>query len=289
MTLQFLVVDDEPNMREVLGALIEHAIKGSKVHQAGTNQEAFRVLLSTAPALITTDIYHPGGTGVEFITELRRQPKHSFIPVIAISGHSRDEEQLSYYRHGFDAVIAKPFQPEDLITAINRLLRLRADPALQLVHLGIETTSHDYKETVDLSSKVGRASLAKDVIAMANSGGGTIVLGVAEPRPGEFVPQGLTEAVLDSLETSRLHRAVNDYLDPPVLTTVRRVKEGDQTFVLLTVPPATGSFVLVKKQNDGAGLYPGRIYARSKAAETGEIKTSTELRELLDQLARRGR
>lgn len=138
-------------------------------------------------------------------------------------------------------------------------------------------------------SQSGRASLAKDVIAMANSGGGTIVFGVAEPRPGEFVPRGLSTAVLDSLETSRLNRAINDYVDPPVSITARRVQEGDQVFVLLTVPAAKGSLVLVKKQNDEAGLYPGRIYARSMAAETAEVKSSSELRELLEQLERRSR
>ncbi len=289
MSLQFLVVDDEPVIREALASIIEHSIKGAEVQTAGTNEEAFRILVSTAPSLITSDIYRPGGDGFEFLTKLRSQSKNSFIPVIAISGQSNDEQQLAYYRHGFDAVVPKPFQTEDLITVINRLLRLRSDPAMQLVHLGIETPSHDYKETIDLSSKSGRASLAKDVIAMANSGGGTIIFGVAEPRPGEFVPQGLSEVVLASLETSRVNRAINDYLDPPVPSTARRVQEGDQAFVLLTVPPAKGSLVLVKKQNDEAGLYPGRIYARTKAAETAEVKSSSELRELLEQLERRSR
>lgn len=289
MALQFLVVDDDQNTRDVLGLIIEHSIQGSEVRTAANNEEAFRILASTAPALITSDIYRPGGDGFEFLTKLRSHPKNSFIPVIAISGQSSDEQQLSYYRHGFDAVVPKPFRTEDLIIVINRLLRLRSDPALQLVHLGIETLSHDYKETIDLSSKSGRASLAKNVIAIANSGGGTIVFGVAEPRPGEFVPRGLPEAVLASLETSRVNRAINDYVDPPASITARRVQEGDQAFVLLTVPPAKGSLVLVKKQNDEAGLYPGRIYARSVAAETGEVKTSSELRELLEQLERRKR
>jgi len=288
MALQFLVVDDEQNVRGFIAAIIEHSIKDSEVRCAGSNEEAFSALASTTPVLITTDIYRPGGDGLEFLTKLRKEPKNSFIPVVAISGHSTDEEQLSYYRHGFDAVLAKPFQIEELITAINRLLRLRSDPALQLVHLGIETPSHDYKEAIDLSSKLGRASLAKDVIAMANSGGGTIVFGVREPRPGEFVPEGLPKDILDSLETSRLNRAINDYLDPPVQTIARHVKEGQRVFVLLTIPPANGSLVMVKKQNDAAGLYPGRIYARSAAAESREVRTSFELRELLERLERHG-
>lgn len=126
-------------------------------------------------------------------------------------------------QHGFDAVIPKPWQAQILIGAVARLLRIRANPDVLLIHLGLETQSHDYKETVDLKSKRGRASLAKDVISMANWGGGTIILGVAEPLPGNFVLKGVSESLLDSLETTRLNRAVNEFLDPPMAITVRRV------------------------------------------------------------------
>ncbi len=124
-------------------------------------------------------------------------------------------------------------------------------------------------------------------MAMANWGGGTIVVGVAEPQPGNFVAQGVPDSVLDSFETSRLNRAVNEFLDPPVPITVRRVQDGNQMFVLLSVPAAKDSLVLVKRQNEDAGIYPGRIYSRSSAAESAEVRTSSELRELLDRLQRR--
>jgi CheY-like chemotaxis protein len=287
MDLKFLVLDDEENIASAIARIIEHSIAGSQVYTAKTNEEALRIVASITPTLVTTDIYHPGGDGFEFLTRLRSEPKTAFIPVIAISGNARDSQQLEYYKHGFDAVVPKPFQTEELIIAITRLLRLRVDPAVQLVHLGIETQSHDYKETVDLVSKSGRASLAKDVMAMANWGGGTIVVGVAEPEPGEFVAQGVPSSMLGSLETSRLNRAVNEFLDPPIPITVRRVRDGNQIFVLLSVPAAMDSLVLVKRQNDDAGIYPGRIYSRSAAAESAEVKTSSELRELLDRLQRR--
>jgi len=122
---------------------------------------------------------------------------------------------------------------------------------------------------------------------MANSGGGTIVVGVAEIKPGEFAPKGVPDTVLDSFETTRLNRAVNEFLDPPVPITVRRARDGNQTFLLLTVPAAIDSFVLVKRQNEEAGIYPGRIYARSSAAESAEVRNSSELRELLERLLRR--
>jgi CheY-like chemotaxis protein len=286
MPLKFLVLDDEENIASLIGLIIQNSIEGAQVYAARTNDEAFRILASTTPNLITSDIYHPGADGFEFLTRLRGAPETAFIPVIAVSGNATENQQLAYYKHGFDAVIPKPFQTEELIAAITRLLRLRADPVLQLVHLGFETQSLDYKEIVDLASKSGRASLAKDVMAMANWGGGTIVVGVAESQPGEFVPQGVPDLALGSFETSRLNRAVNEFLDPPVPITVRRVRDGNQIFVLLSVPAAKDSFVLVKRQNEDAGIYPGRIYSRNSAAESAEVRTSSELRELLDRLQR---
>jgi CheY-like chemotaxis protein len=286
MALKFLLLDDDEILLSLMTQIIQKSIPGSQVYTAQTNREAFRILASITPNLITTDINHPGDNGLAFLTQLRSETKTAFIPLVAISGSATDDRQLAYYKLGFDAVFLKPWKTEELIATITRLLRLRADPALQLVHLGIETRSHDYKETVDLASKYGRASLAKDVIAMANWGGGTIIVGVAEPQPGKFVALGVPESVLGSFEASRLNRAVNEFLDPPVPVTVRRVQDGNQIFVLLSVPAASDSLVLVKRQNEDAGLYPGRIYSRSSAAESAEVRTSSELRELLDRLQR---
>jgi CheY-like chemotaxis protein len=288
MALRFLVVDDEDPLASLTAQVIQKSFAGSEVRTARTNEQAFHILTSFAPHLVTTDINHPGGSGFELLTRLRSDPKTAFIPVIAVSGSSStDQQQLAQYKHGFDAVFPKPWQTKQLLTTIARLLRLRGDPDLLLIHLGFETQSHDYKETVDLVPKFGRASLAKDVMAMANWGGGTIVIGVAEPVPGEFITQGVPDSLLDSLETSRLNRAVNEFLDPPVPITVRRVRDGNQVFVLLSVPPAKDSLVLVKRQNEDAGIYPGRIYSRTSAAESAEVRRSSELRELLDRLRSR--
>jgi DNA-binding response OmpR family regulator len=287
MALNFLVLDDEEPIADLIAHIIRKSFSGSQVYTAPTNEEAFKVLQTISPSLITTDINHPGGSGIDFLSRLRSRTETAFVPVIAISGIASENQQLAYYKHGFDAVFPKPWQTEELSAAISRLLRLRTDPAIQLIHLGFETQSHDYKETVDLTSMSARASLAKDVIAMANWGGGTIVVGVAEPRPGEFVPRGVPDSVLDSFETSRLNRAVNEFLDPPVPIIVRRVQDGNQAFVLLTIPAAKASLILIKRQNEDAGIYPGRIYSRSSAAESAEVKTSAELRELLDRFHRR--
>jgi CheY-like chemotaxis protein len=286
MSFKFVVLDDEENIASLVSDIIQTCVEDSEVFEVRTNKEAIRVLTSITPNLITTDIYHPGGSGLEFLSWLRCRPETEFVPVIAITGHAADNEQLSYFKHGFDAVIPKPFLTQELIAAVTRLLRLRADPDLQLVHLGRENESLDYKETIDLESKRGTASLAKDVMAMANWGGGTIVVGVAEPKPGEFLPRGVPDSALGLFETTRLNRTINEFLDPHVSVAVRRAQEENRTYILLTIPAAKHSLIFAKRQNDEAGLYPGRIYSRSAAVESAEVRTSFELRQLLDRLRR---
>jgi CheY-like chemotaxis protein len=285
MALHFLVLDDDLNMANALKLSFEIAYPDAKVYIATTNKEAFQALESFTPNLITTDIVHPGGDGYDFLTKIRADPKTKFIPVIAISGQSqREEEELRQYRYGFNAVLPKPISLPGFVKCINRVLPVITHPDLLLLRLGCERPELDYKEIVDLKNRDRRAGLAKDVIAMANWGGGTIIIGVSESRPGEFVPVGVPNELLEQFETTRLNQALREFLDPPVSVTSRRVRDGQQVFIFLEVPPATTSLILAAKQNDRTGLYLGRIYSRTSAAESAEIQKSSELRYLLERL-----
>lgn len=283
MPLRFLVVDDEYLIGTIIRRTLELTYPGAEIRTVRSNEEAFEVLRDFAPNLITTDLYRPGGSGYDLLTALRQDPLTEFTPVVAISG-AGGNEKLRQYEHGFNAVLPKPFSTDDFVGCINRLLHVRADPDTALIHLGFETPNRDYKESLDLTRKETVAAFAKDVIAMANFGGGTIVVGVREVSPGEFVPEGLSDAHAAALETSRINRAVRAYLDPPVAISTRRVRNGTRLFIVAEVPPALGTPILAARQHEGVGLYPGRIYTRTSAAESAEIRDSSELRSLLERL-----
>jgi predicted HTH transcriptional regulator len=153
-----------------------------------------------------------------------------------------------------------------------------------LLKLGYERKDLDYKETVDLVEKSGRASLAKDIIAMSNAGGGTIVIGVEEPASGKFNLRGLSNGELNKLETTKICNSIQNYVDPMVNITVRRVEYDEKLFVFIEVPDVVDTIVLAKKQNKEAGLYLGRIYARNAAAESAEVLRSDAIREIIDRL-----
>jgi len=285
MQLNFLVVDDDRESRQFLRDLLELLHAGADVRLAASNEEAFRCLKDFTPHLITTDISRPGGDGYEFLTALREDPKTEFTSVIAISGQSWNErEELRQYRHGFNAVLRKPFEIDQLLRSVDRALSLRTNPDALLIHLGVERQDLDYKGVLDLKLKEQRAALAKDVIAMANWGGGTIIIGVEERSPGEFVSVGVDEENLASFETTRVNLALRQFMDPPVSIVSRHVRDASRIFVLLEIPPARDTFVLAGKQNEQARLFPGRIYSRTHASESCEVQSSSELRDLFQRL-----
>ncbi len=80
-------------------------------------------------------------------------------------------------------MLAKPFKIEEILDLLNLVLPVKSNPDAVRIYLGSERQDLDYKEGLDLQTKDNCAALAKDVIAIANWGGGTIIVGVAEPRP----------------------------------------------------------------------------------------------------------
>jgi CheY-like chemotaxis protein len=290
--VKLLCVDDEPAILEVFQALFTAAYKSVRVYTADNNEDAIKLASKYCPDLILTDINRPGGNGYEFLQLLRAKSRTKYITVFSVSGsvssgHNKklkrqaELEELKQYRAGFNRVFPKPFKLDQLLSAVEWFVMGNASPDQALLNLGTESPTLDYKETLDISSRDGLAKVAKDVIAMANSGGGTIIVGVAEKAKGHFEQVGLSPEVLEKLEVSLVNKSLRGFMDTAFHIGVRRVTDGDKTFVFLEVPAAKDLPILAKKKNESASLYQGRLYIRTSAAESREITDSSELRSLL--------
>jgi len=292
-TPSFLFVDDDPVLLELYSILFSRAYKNSIINVATENVEAFNLALTYRPDLILSDISRPYADGYQFLDMLRANSQTRHIPVFSVTGtvspgydkkliKKAEAEELRQYRAGFNRVIAKPFELDRLLEAADLFVirkEVRADYAL--LNIGTETPTLDYKQSVDLSTRDGRACLAKDVIAMANVGGGTIIIGVAERIKGQFEQVGLTTSILESLEVTLVNKSLHPFIDPSIHIGVRRVTDSGKTFVFLQIPGAKDAPVLAKRNNPTAALYQGRIYIRTNAAESAEITDYIELRQLL--------
>lgn len=111
-----LIVDDEPQIREIIVALLEHG-GHYQVIQAENGQDGIEQALSEpAPKLIILDLEMPVMNGLEFLEIRDSNPRLRAIPVIVITAHPFvSQEQLKA-----DLLLHKPFDLETIRIAVER-------------------------------------------------------------------------------------------------------------------------------------------------------------------------
>ncbi len=119
--LKIVVVDDEPDTREILSEILHAA--GATVATAASLSEALALCDHFRPDLLISDIAMPGGDGYALVRQLRRRgPRRgSWMPAIAVSAHAREEDRRRALAAGFARYVTKPVEPTDLLTAVREV------------------------------------------------------------------------------------------------------------------------------------------------------------------------
>jgi len=139
-----LVVDDEPDIREVMRFALENA--EFRVMEAGHADDARRLLANENPDLILLDWMLPGRSGLELAQQLKQNPKTRAVPIIMISARGEEEDRVKGLDTGADDYIAKPFSPREMVARVKAVLR-RAKPdepadEIEIDGLRIDNISH---------------------------------------------------------------------------------------------------------------------------------------------------
>ena len=116
MSRRVLVVDDEPEIRAVLRAYLEH--DGFVVAEAGTGAEALRRVLATdgtAPDVVLLDIGLPRLNGYEVCRRIREAPWGARMHIVAVTGWGQDSDRERSRAAGFNAHMVKPVNAEALM------------------------------------------------------------------------------------------------------------------------------------------------------------------------------
>lgn len=117
-SIQLLLVDDEPDLREILKD--EFEAEGYIVTEANSGKQALEHLKSQTFDIVVSDIRMPELSGVELLDTLRaRDPK--IPPVVLITGFA-DITTDEAYDKGAYAIFAKPFNISEIITSVKRAL-----------------------------------------------------------------------------------------------------------------------------------------------------------------------
>lgn len=140
-----LVVDDEPDIREV----IRFALEGAefRVHEAGHADEARKLIGFENPDLILLDWMLPGRSGLELAQQLKQSAATRSIPIIMVSAKGEEEDRVKGLdTGGVDDYIAKPFSPRELVARVNAVLRRTKSEApadrIEISGLCIDNVSH---------------------------------------------------------------------------------------------------------------------------------------------------
>jgi twitching motility two-component system response regulator PilH len=116
-----LIVDDSTTMREMVTDLLSK--HGLTVVQANDGADAKAKIQASCPDIVVTDIIMPNMNGYELCRWMKADPKIKDIPVVMVSTKSEDFDRYWAMKQGGDAYITKPYQPEELINTINKLLK----------------------------------------------------------------------------------------------------------------------------------------------------------------------
>lgn len=113
-----LVVDDEPDVRLGLRALLERA--GFAVEEAPDGRAGLRALHDVRPDLVLLDIEMPLLDGWETLERVRTV---SDVPVLILTAHGLEMERVRGLRGGADDYLVKPFGNQELLARVEVLLR----------------------------------------------------------------------------------------------------------------------------------------------------------------------
>jgi CheY-like chemotaxis protein len=125
--VRVLLVDDEPDARELLRQILEST--GAEVRDAGSAHLAMEILTSWSPHVIVSDIGMPGEDGYTFIRQVRELERGvgRRIPAIALSAYARAEDRLRALRAGYHVHVAKPVDPLEFMLVVAGLVQPIAD------------------------------------------------------------------------------------------------------------------------------------------------------------------
>jgi CheY-like chemotaxis protein len=124
--LHILVVDDQADSRMLTSLVLTEV--GASVNAVASAREALQVLEGQRPDVLVTDIGLADEDGYTLVRKIRQyEAEHgAFLPAIALTGFARAEDRTRILAAGFQAHVAKPFDPAELTAAIAAVARGRA-------------------------------------------------------------------------------------------------------------------------------------------------------------------
>ncbi|HSL70034.1 MAG TPA: response regulator transcription factor [Longimicrobiales bacterium] len=183
---RILVVEDE---RDIAALVAYHLTKeGYRVRTAEGGLEAMEAAGTERPDLVLLDLMLPGLSGYEVLSELRRRPELSDVPVVVLTARRDEVDRVKGLELGADDYITKPFSPRELVLRVGAVLRRAQAPpvtgATRVLRGGgitvdlnaltvnvngtaIELTPTEYRLLISLLERRGRVQSRQQLLELA--------------------------------------------------------------------------------------------------------------------------
>jgi two-component system, OmpR family, phosphate regulon response regulator PhoB len=144
MSAEVLVVEDEPQIQELVAVNLEHA--GHRVRRAASAEEAEQAIRAALPDVLVLDWMLPGESGLSFARRLRGNERTRDLPILMLTARAMEHDKVSGLEAGADDYLTKPFSPKELNARIKAVLRRRAPQlsgdAIDVEGLRLDPASH---------------------------------------------------------------------------------------------------------------------------------------------------
>ena len=123
-TRSVVIVDDNLTYLEEVSELL--STSGFRAVTVSDPKKAVTVIMETRPDVILMDIKMPGKSGLEVAYDVRQSPEIAHIPIVAMSGFLKSDNLPLVHLCGITKCLLKPFDPEDLLSALDHAIRGQA-------------------------------------------------------------------------------------------------------------------------------------------------------------------
>jgi two-component system, chemotaxis family, chemotaxis protein CheY len=120
MAKTIMIVDDSLSLRQVVGIALKGA--GYDVLEGCDGRDALNKLKGQKIHLIISDLNMPNMDGISFLKAVKEMPSYKFTPVLMLTTETQEEKKREGQAAGARAWMVKPFKPEQLLAAVQKLV-----------------------------------------------------------------------------------------------------------------------------------------------------------------------
>ncbi len=120
---RFLVVDDEPDMLELIAGMLKERYKKAQVFTAEDGLQAIMKFKNSPPTVLITDLSIPKLSGDELLTNILAQYHGDNLSIVVVSGLSRENRNISEILNGHFRFLSKPFREAEFLKIIDTAIK----------------------------------------------------------------------------------------------------------------------------------------------------------------------